>query len=843
MIDYLSSFIYDPKVTEEDLISHGIKILNDCNIEISDKVFAKCRTGNFYFGKYENQNVIIKKVNIGIDDNILNEFIFWQRQIVMPYYLKMKGIYFKKYFEVFVVFDDYFTYTLESKIISHTKFSIEDKMKVVGQLITALNYFKNENILHLNLRSGTIGLDENYKIKFLEIDSSVLLKTEYQKEIYQERKKYSPPEFYYNAKIDETFDNYSFGIILQDLFIRSEKNCFIKNQLNCLLNGIILRCIEKKYEDRIKIDELNNNFREFYDYYFINKKSENNIINEKEVFENELYFKELYNYSKNIKELINSKNEDIKTNMGKKIKNMKSELTKAYENTLTELEKTKKEILEKLNNYLNESLNIINSFYDKIINSTLHMQTDLSNTVNDLLEIEIIGDKMLSDLKVFNKFINKNKYDNVKNSLNNSKEKISKIVKKNSIDTEFDLIYKIYNNNYPHYERFYSIINEYKNQYNNLFNFLKQLDEYNEKTKNQELDVNFELEKAKNYQLLNMNISNSVNNVDLDENINQKIPPESKLFNSMTESIYAKIEEKSNNIFIYNSYLHKITKHPIQYLIENNINFNSKTFSYFDKSENTIYISGGLIDDNKDNYDNSMIKINITFSKKNFSNEIKNEIEELGGEYIFEVTILSPMKIGRCSHNMLRLNSDNNLFIIMGGKNTKETEVFNLEQNEWVSVGDLPIICVNPVSMEFNNCIYLFNSNYYGLDSIFFLDMNKNENFIWGKIEHKMEIGNLKRAMNIINFDDNIYLFGGFDNNKEYSDIYKVNVNEKEGFVDIKYCKDIVLLNDCSFNSNSIVLEKNNEGEDKKSLIIMMDVMNGVSEVNFKSGMVDYYNI
>ena len=54
MIDYLSSFIYDPKITEEDLISQGIKILKDCYIEISDKEFAKCRTGNFYYGKYEN---------------------------------------------------------------------------------------------------------------------------------------------------------------------------------------------------------------------------------------------------------------------------------------------------------------------------------------------------------------------------------------------------------------------------------------------------------------------------------------------------------------------------------------------------------------------------------------------------------------------------------------------------------------------------------------------------------------------------------------------------------------------------------------------------------------------
>ena len=843
MIDYLSSFIYDPKITEEDLISQGIKILKDCYIEISDKEFAKCRTGNFYYGKYENQNVIIKKVNIGIDDEILNEFIFWQKQIDMPYYLKMKGIYFKKYFEVYVVFDDYFTDTIESKLKSNTKFSNQDKMKVVGQLITALNYFKKENTLNLNLRSGTIGLDENYKIKFLEVDSSVLLKTEYNSEIYKIRKKYSPPEFYYNAIVDETFDNYSFGVILQDLFISSEKNCFKKNQLNCLLNGIILRCTEKKYEERIKIDELSNNFKEFYDYYFINQKNDNYISNEDKIFENESNFKEFYNYSKNLKELVNSKNEDIKVNMEKKIKNMKLELTKAYENTLPELEKIKKEILEKLNSYLNTSINIVNSFYDKIINSTLNMQTDLSNTVNDLLEVELIGDGMLSDLKVFSKFINKNKYENIKTSLTNSREKISKIIKKNSRDTEFDLINKIYNNNYPHYERFYSIINEYKNQYNNLFNFLKELEESNEKKKNQELDVNFELEKAKNYQLLNKKLSGSVNSTDSNENLNHEIPTESKLFNSMTESIYAKIEEKSNNIFIYNSYLHKITKHPIQYLIDNNINFNSKTFSYFDKSENCIYVSGGLIDDNKDNFDNSMIKISITFNKKNSSNEVKNEIEELGGEYIFEVTILSPMKIGRSSHNMLRLNSNNNLFVVMGGKNTTETEVFNMEQNVWVSVGELPCICVNPVSMEFNNCIYLFNSNYYGLDSVFCLDMNKNENFVWNKIEHKMEIGNLKRAMNIVNYDDNIYILGGFDNNKEYSDIYNVNVNEKEGFVDINYCKDIVLKNDCSFNSNSIILEKINEGDDKKMLVIMMDTMNGVSEINFKSGMVDYYSI
>ena len=62
------------------------KILEDTSIPLADEnadfqvdenyEITKCKTGNFYYGKYNQENVIIKKVDITKDELILNEFFF-----------------------------------------------------------------------------------------------------------------------------------------------------------------------------------------------------------------------------------------------------------------------------------------------------------------------------------------------------------------------------------------------------------------------------------------------------------------------------------------------------------------------------------------------------------------------------------------------------------------------------------------------------------------------------------------------------------------------------------------------------------------------------------------------
>ena len=45
------------------------------------------------------------------------------------------------------------------------------------------------------------------------------------------------------------------------------------------------------------------------------------------------------------------------------------------------------------------------------------------------------------------------------------------------------------------------------------------------------------------------------------------------------------------------------------------------------------------------------------------------------------------------------------------------------------------------------------------------------DNFNWVEIDYKMDVGSLKKGMNIINYNNDFYLLGGYDDSKEYSDI------------------------------------------------------------------------
>jgi hypothetical protein len=140
---------------------------------------------------------------------------------------------------------------------------------------------------------------------------------------------------------------------------------------------------------------------------------------------------------------------------------------------------------------------------------------------------------------------------------------------------------------------------------------------------------------------------------------------------------------------------------------------------------------------------------NIIHYKSKNSNNIFNY-----GEYNFEVTQLNKLLQGRCSHCMIRSLKDRNMLINIGGKNTKSTEVYNLECNKSANINDLPVICINPTSIEYNGCIYLFSNTEFGLNSVYCLDMNKFENFAWISIQFNINSGGLKRGMNIIEIDN-----------------------------------------------------------------------------------------
>ena len=857
-----SAFKSPAKVNKKMLEDVGIPVADsylDFNID-EELLISKCKTGNFYFGSYDNKKVIIKKVDITKDDLILNEFIFWNEQMAQLFYPNLIGV-LLKYSYAYIIFKNDFVTTLKNRLNqSHKKeLTIKNKIKIVRQLLVLINFFKNNNIIHNGLRSSVIGLDSDNIIKIIDYGDLVELNCQDEdiQEVEEEMDRYTPPENLNNAKIKENFDIYSFGQILIDLFSSKESkennnnkiniinkeednnnNKIISNKINPLLSNIIYRCIEPDKNKRITLDELNTNIQLVLNCYY-NENSNQNIDSKNKIIDNinENFLNEnknindYYQYGKSLMNKLNKIFDDMDNNLQNKIIYLKNDITSQYKkafNTFYEMEKSIKENIKKL---FDSSRNIIDNFYTKLIESTISMQMNsFSNAFNDLYDIIKLGNGMIIDISLLSTFKNHEQYKKpIENYLEKTKNEIDQILKKNSSDSEFDLIYKIYENKYNNYQKYCDYINDCISPLKQIQNDLERFNETNNNKMCEVLAINLDVE-------------------NLDTN--------SDYFKSMNENIYAKIKENSNIIYIFNYYSKFISQHQIN----DDIIFNSKCYSFYDKEENCIYVSGGIpnSDINYNYYDDSLIKISIKFVSKESSdkNQGKNNIIINNknknfynifnfGEYYFEITKLNKLLNGRCSHSMIRSSKDRNMLINIGGKNTKTTEVYNLECNKSAYINDLPSICINPTCIEYNGCIYLFGTIEFGSNCIYFLDMNKYDNFIWTSIQFNINAGSLKRGMNIIDISDSLYLFGGYDQNKEYSDIYKVSFNEE--YLDINYCGNLLLSHDCSFNSNAIIENSNNKNIENKDenhmIIILMDTINIVDEIDLVTGKNNFYEL
>ena len=864
-----STFSSEAKLTKKILQDSGIPLADEnVKFEIYDgdeNIISKCKTGNFYYGIYNNQKVIIKKIDITKDELILNELEFWKSKANPSFYLKMINVLIKNNY-AYIIFEKEFKTTLKKKLQmqKQRELTLDNKIKIVKQLLAFLNYLNKNNIKNTGLRSSTIGLDSEYKIKIFDYGELVDLNTKIENDIKEEINKYSPLEYINENEINETFDIFSFGCILKDLFSQElnkndndndndnnndnyndndndnnndNLNNIINNEnktkkninnINHFLVNIIYRCIEPDKEKRIRLEELNKNLQLVLNcYYNNNNNNEKNEINKKiidnvnEKFLNEYEnIKNYYFYGKNLMDKINIIFKDMNDDLYEKIRSLKTEITSKYDVTYNQIEKITNTIIDNLIKFIESSKKIIDTFYNKLLESTINMQEKaFNNTLNDIYDIIELGNGMLLDISILSNFDNQKEYLSFQDTLEKTKNEMDELLRKNSKETEFDLIFKIYENKSNNYQKFCKYINETILPLQEIENNLEKYIELNNNKMNKVLAINLDIE---------------------------SLDKDSKYFKSMNENIYAKIEENTNLIYIYNYYTKSISSHQIKDII-----FNSKNYSFFDKEENCIYVSGGLVNDDNNYYDNSLFKIFINFvpkekeDKSEKNNIIKNNKSFYDniynfGEYQFEITKLNLLKEGRYSHCMIRSRIDRRMLINIGGKNTKSCEVYNLEKNKSSFLPDLPSICPNPTSIEYDGFIYLFNNSEFNLNTVYYLDMNKEDNFIWESIQFNMNYGSIKRAMNIIDLNNSLYLFGGFDENKEYLDIYKVTFNK--GYLDINFCNDISLEKECHFNSNAIIENNNIENNKKKQqIVILMDSTNEVNEVDFSSRKHYYY--
>ena len=894
-MSFLWNLVSKAKITEEQLKQNSIPILDYYKLSydsIGEPIIISS-FGKFYKGSYDNKEIFLKVVDITLNENILNEFILWKKYQKTNNFLTLKGVILYYNF-AYIIFNDCFKLSLKSLLLNQNKKPLNEmeKINIARQILDIINLIQNEKEINSDIRPETLIINTENEVKLIDFGLMLHIPDFINNEqIKNERIKYSPPEYLLDSTINNSYDIYSFGCILIDIFstdltntilnksydqyedyikdIKENKYIKIPDNFNYLLQEIIKQSINTNPNQRIKINELYFNLNillnKIQEY---NSQNNNNEIQDQlvnpELIENDQFkkLKELFNYTKEISN-DSLEYEKIDDELKIKIDKMKKDLDTRYKNNLIELEQFQKKLKEKIDEIINQNKELMKTFYEKTLENIIYYISLLSNSMTDILDIKKSVTEMQILLISHNQFINKNKYVNIEKVLESSKSFIENKIKKYSNTKNFDII----NIFFEKCSKFVNKNEEFKNNYiielNKLYDIINNTKNFfgNDDTIEKELDDQLLIQKLIN------DVKNDIEIEEIEKENEQKI--------NLKRKIYAKIVENSNMITIFNYHEKQLNNFYIK--TEKDFKFNSNCFSLYDQEQNCLYISGGIKDIKDSNsHDNSFYKLNILFENdgknKNRNNLIQNIIQnsKIKYEFKFEQKI-SPMINKRSYHSMIQLSSNKNIIFSISGINTDSCEIYNIECNEWKKIQGLPRKCQSPGLYDYDNYIYVFPYS-QDFNNIYRMNIATEEELMWESIKYSINEGSFKKGMAIFPCDNILFLLGGYDNNGTYSQIYEVEFNNENKEINIKLSPDKHLPNQIYFNSNYLLIhsddendkninndnenEENEEDENdkenkienedekekkNKDIILIMDNYNGALEYDCFSGKFNYY--
>ena len=181
---------------------------------------------------------------------------------------------------------------------------------------------------------------------------------------------------------------------------------------------------------------------------------------------------------------------------------------------------------------------------------------------------------------------------------------------------------------------------------------------------------------------------------------------------------------------------------------------------------------------------NTGIDIAYEISFDNY-NKFDNNVHELD----VKVKEITRMKFTHFSHSMIKF--EDNYLIVAGGDNV-ECEIYDIENNIWSNLPQLPFICNNSILSVFQRTIFLFNDDKILRINLINLTKNEKKEIVnvqennWEVVEFIFNV-QLENENNQFLFrnkmgsycdynNGTIYLFGGNDGQNNHNQIYKMEL-------------------------------------------------------------------
>ncbi len=484
MFKNLFNFRGAPKISEKILEQYGITIVNFNDIKLDKSPIANTGSGTFYKGTYKKVPCSVKVIDITKSDAVKKEFVLWNEYKDNENFLNLLGACIKGD-DAYLVFE-FFAFTIEFAL-KQNLITEDNRSDLVKQCLYIISVLQNDEKKTSDIRPGVFGITDQVVVKLLDFGTSVSDPLFNNDKIVDERMKYQPPEYFRYKGEDLNYDLWSTGCFLIDIYSTEEpiytkkmtqneliKGIFeeenypnIPNDLSPLLKSILGRCFEKDIDKRLKIDELVDNMRIFFDIDNYENLNHHEVHNFSFDYENKL--EKCYQFAKEINNSMSFTSMMINTNYLVDIENMISAIEIYKNECLSNLDKNLQRITNSIQILYEINKKIIINFHEKALSKLLIMKEYFNFALVEITRTKKISDEVKRGINALPKWKNLENHTNIIETYENSIEQIKEIVQQFSVNSAFDKISTTYNSNCDIIDSFKGIM---KNKSLNLQTFI-----------------------------------------------------------------------------------------------------------------------------------------------------------------------------------------------------------------------------------------------------------------------------------------------------------------------------------------------------------------------------------